>query len=189
MIYPLLLSSRPFFFFYIRVIRFNNIRYLRLLILYFNIFLHRIPKLALTLVLTIIATKLYAKETTEDFISKYNKYNNVCRGMGYERRSCKEREQGKDLIIRLFNNNTLFLLAFVFVCKLLKETNLRKHISLHLCLEFARFSLWVRSIFFKFWNKMHICRVAFFFIRPVNQLLNFLMYRSDCFSCTYIFRP
>ncbi|XP_056015791.1 heavy metal-binding protein HIP-like [Ostrea edulis] len=37
----------------------------------------------------VMLTELYAKENTQDFISKYNKYNTVCRGMGYERKSCK----------------------------------------------------------------------------------------------------
>ncbi|XP_056016180.1 complement C1q tumor necrosis factor-related protein 3-like [Ostrea edulis] len=47
-----------------------------------------------TLVLMGILTELYAKETTQDFISKYNNYNTVCRGMGYETRSCKGRNHG-----------------------------------------------------------------------------------------------
>ncbi|XP_048765818.1 heavy metal-binding protein HIP-like [Ostrea edulis] len=46
------------------------------------------------LVLMAILTELDAKETTQDFISKYNKYNTVCRGMGYESRSCKRKGQG-----------------------------------------------------------------------------------------------
>ncbi|XP_048765821.2 heavy metal-binding protein HIP-like [Ostrea edulis] len=47
-----------------------------------------------TLVLMVILTELYAKETTQDFISKYNKYNAVCRGMGYETKRCKGRDHG-----------------------------------------------------------------------------------------------
>jgi hypothetical protein len=54
----------------------------------------RVFKLSVTLVVTIMLTELHAKETTQDFISKYNKYNNVCRGMGYERRNCKGKDQG-----------------------------------------------------------------------------------------------
>ncbi|XP_056016173.1 heavy metal-binding protein HIP-like [Ostrea edulis] len=46
--------------------------------------------LRVTLVLMVILTELYAKET-QDFISKYNKYNTVCRGLGYETRSCQGR--------------------------------------------------------------------------------------------------
>ncbi|XP_056016181.1 heavy metal-binding protein HIP-like [Ostrea edulis] len=49
--------------------------------------------LRVTLVLMGILTELYAKETTQDFISKYNKYNTVCRGMGYET-TCKGRNHG-----------------------------------------------------------------------------------------------
>ncbi|XP_056016151.1 heavy metal-binding protein HIP-like [Ostrea edulis] len=50
--------------------------------------------LRVTLVLMGILTELYAKETTQDFISKYIKYNTVCRGMGYETKSCKGRNHG-----------------------------------------------------------------------------------------------
>ncbi|XP_048765819.2 heavy metal-binding protein HIP-like [Ostrea edulis] len=50
--------------------------------------------LRVTLVLMVILTELYAKETTQDFISKYNKYNTVCRGMGYKTKSCKGRDHG-----------------------------------------------------------------------------------------------
>ncbi|XP_056014962.1 heavy metal-binding protein HIP-like [Ostrea edulis] len=50
--------------------------------------------LRLILVLVVILTELYAKETTQDFISKYNKYNTVCRGMGYKTKSCKGRDHG-----------------------------------------------------------------------------------------------
>ncbi|XP_056016194.1 heavy metal-binding protein HIP-like [Ostrea edulis] len=55
-----------------------------------------VPMLTLrvTLVLMVILTELYAKETTQDFISKYNKYNTVCRGMGYETRTCKGKDHG-----------------------------------------------------------------------------------------------
>ncbi|XP_056015789.1 heavy metal-binding protein HIP-like [Ostrea edulis] len=54
-----------------------------------------IPRLTLrvALVLMAVLTELYAKESTQDFISKYNNYNTVCRGMGYER-SCKGRDHG-----------------------------------------------------------------------------------------------
>ena len=48
-----------------------------------------------TLVFMAILTELFAVETTRDFISKYNKYNTVCQGMGYERRSCKGGERGR----------------------------------------------------------------------------------------------
>ncbi|XP_048769778.2 heavy metal-binding protein HIP-like [Ostrea edulis] len=50
--------------------------------------------LRVTLVLVVLLTELYAKETAQGFISKYNNYNTVCRGMGYERRSCKGRDHG-----------------------------------------------------------------------------------------------
>ncbi|XP_056015788.1 heavy metal-binding protein HIP-like [Ostrea edulis] len=50
--------------------------------------------LRVTLVLMVILTELYAKENTHDFISKYNKYNTVCRGMGYEKKSCKGKYHG-----------------------------------------------------------------------------------------------
>ncbi|XP_056015792.1 heavy metal-binding protein HIP-like [Ostrea edulis] len=53
-----------------------------------------IVMLRATLVLMVMLTELYAKESTQDFISKYNKYNTVCRGMGYERKSCKGRFHG-----------------------------------------------------------------------------------------------
>ncbi|XP_048765817.2 heavy metal-binding protein HIP-like [Ostrea edulis] len=50
--------------------------------------------LRVTLVLMAMLTELYANETTQDFISKYNKYNTVCRGIGYERKNCKGRYHG-----------------------------------------------------------------------------------------------
>ncbi|XP_048768722.2 heavy metal-binding protein HIP-like [Ostrea edulis] len=50
--------------------------------------------LRVTLILMVTLTELYAKETTHDFVSKYNKYNIICRGMGYERKSCNGRKNG-----------------------------------------------------------------------------------------------
>ncbi|XP_048765814.2 heavy metal-binding protein HIP-like [Ostrea edulis] len=42
----------------------------------------------------VLLTELCAKETPQDFIIRYKKYNTVCQRLGYEKRSCKERKQG-----------------------------------------------------------------------------------------------
>ncbi|XP_056014969.1 heavy metal-binding protein HIP-like [Ostrea edulis] len=71
----------------------------------------RMLMLRVTLVLMILLTELYGNETTQDFISKYNKYNTVCRGMGYERKSCKGRYHGMHMLI-LRRTNTFGSFAF-----------------------------------------------------------------------------
>ncbi|XP_062619326.1 heavy metal-binding protein HIP-like [Saccostrea cucullata] len=44
------------------------------------------------LLVVCILLEVQAKEGTQDFIDKYNKYNTVCKGMGYQNRNCS----GKD---------------------------------------------------------------------------------------------
>ncbi|XP_048771001.1 heavy metal-binding protein HIP-like [Ostrea edulis] len=55
-----------------------------------------VPMLMVRVILVLIAilTELYGKETTQDFISKYNKYNTVCQKMGYGTRSYKGKDHG-----------------------------------------------------------------------------------------------
>ncbi|XP_062619325.1 heavy metal-binding protein HIP-like [Saccostrea cucullata] len=47
---------------------------------------------AILLVVSILL-EVYAKETPQDFVRKYNRYNTVCQGIGYEKKNCTGKEK------------------------------------------------------------------------------------------------
>ncbi|XP_062615499.1 heavy metal-binding protein HIP-like [Saccostrea cucullata] len=55
--------------------------------------MYMLNMLKTTFLLLCILLEVCTKETPQDFISKFNKYNSVCQGMGYKTMNCSEKEK------------------------------------------------------------------------------------------------
>ncbi|XP_062606621.1 uncharacterized protein LOC134268392 [Saccostrea cucullata] len=56
----------------------------------------RMNKLRAILLVVCILLEVQAKEGTQDFIDKYNRYNTVCKRMGYQNRNCSGKEKAPE---------------------------------------------------------------------------------------------